>query len=55
MPARYRQRVTKSLEELNLRKPSLTDQVRQELLAVLRDDVLRLQDLIGRDLSHWLR
>ena len=55
MPARYRQRVTKSLEELNLRKPSLTDQARQELLAVLRDDVLKLQDLIGRDLSHWLR
>jgi hypothetical protein len=55
MPAQYRQRVTKSLEELNLRKPSLTDQVRQDLLAVFRDDVLKLQDLIGRDLSHWLR
>jgi len=55
MPARYRQRLTKSLEALNLRKPSLPDPIRQELLAVFRDDVLRLQDLIGRDLSRWLR
>jgi hypothetical protein len=55
MPARYRQRITMSLEGLNLRKPSLTGPIRQDLQAGLREDVLKLQDLIGRDLSHWLR
>jgi hypothetical protein len=25
------------------------------LAARFRDDILRLQDLIGRDLSHWLQ
>ena len=55
LPSRYRQRVTKGLEGLNLRKPALADTLRQELRAAYREDVERLQDLIGRDLSHWLR
>ena len=28
--------------------------LRAELMDLFRDDTLRLQDLIGRDLSHWL-
>lgn len=35
-------------------KPPLAPDVRAELQAAYRDDVLRLQDLLGRDLSHWL-
>ena len=55
LPSRYRRRVTKGLEGLNLRKPALADPLRQELRAAYREDVERLQDLIGRDLSHWFR
>jgi hypothetical protein len=36
-------------------KPSLSKATRLDLLEVYRDDILRLQHLIGRDLSRWLR
>jgi hypothetical protein len=38
----------------NLIRPSLDPDVRAELAPYFRDDVLRLQDIIGRDLSAWL-
>jgi hypothetical protein len=34
--------------------PSLDPELRAELQELFRDDTERLQDLIGRDLSHWL-
>ena len=34
--------------------PPLDPQIRRQLLPVVRDDILALQDLIGRDLSAWL-
>jgi hypothetical protein len=37
-----------------LRQEPLAAELRAELVARVREDVLRLQDLIGRDLSHWL-
>jgi len=39
----------------DLEKPELTAELREELTARYREDILRLQDLIQRDLSHWLR
>jgi hypothetical protein len=30
-----------------------TDDLREEIRKVYRDDISRLQDMIGRDLSHW--
>ena len=33
----------------------LSPELRTVLAARFRDDILRLQDLIGRDLSHWLQ
>lgn len=36
------------------KRPALLPEVRAELRAYFREDSLRLQDLIGRDLSHWL-
>ena len=42
------------LKHSNLDKPPLDPEVRANLVALYRDDVLRLQDLIGRDLSSWL-
>lgn len=42
------------LKHRNLEKPPLNAEVRAQLVALYREDVLRLQDLIDRDLSAWL-
>jgi hypothetical protein len=34
--------------------PRLDPEIRQRLTNMYREDILKLQDLIGRDLSHWL-
>jgi hypothetical protein len=37
-------------------KPAvLAPELRDELTQSYREDILRLQDMIGRDLSHWLK
>ena len=38
----------------NLRKPQLPADARTELIAAYREDILQLQEMIGRDLSHWI-
>lgn len=38
----------------DLERLSFPSEQRQELTEVYREDILKLQDLIGRDLSHWL-
>ena len=38
----------------NLVKPGLDPEIRRQLIDFYREDILRLQDLIGRDLSAWL-
>ena len=43
------------LKHSNLDKPPLDEEVRARLAALYRDDVLRLQDMIGKDLSAWLK
>ncbi len=35
-------------------KPPLDPKAQEFLMSIYRDDILKLQDLIGRDLSHWL-
>ena len=30
-----------------------TEELRAEIRQVYRDDISRIQELIGRDLSHW--
>jgi hypothetical protein len=35
-------------------KPPLTPEIRAKLIARYRDDVQETQELIGRDLGHWL-
>lgn len=35
--------------------PALDPEIRSRLTADFRQDILKLQDLIGRDLSHWLQ
>jgi hypothetical protein len=43
------------LRNANLRKRPMAAEERARALAYFRDDILRTQDLIGRDLSAWLR
>jgi len=43
------------LKELNLAKPRMDSEVRRELLAGYREEIERLEELLGRDLSHWLK
>jgi sulfotransferase family protein len=45
----------RGLRARNLRKQGMTPDERRAAAAFFRDDVLRTQDLIGRDLSAWLR
>ncbi len=40
--------------QYNLVKPQLSPEVRQQLIQTYREDILKLQDLIERDLSKWL-
>lgn len=44
----------KALRTRNLRRSALPATDRRAATAFFRDDILRTQDLIGRDLSHWL-
>lgn len=39
----------------DLKKPEFDPGLKRELTAKYREDILRLQDLIGRDLSGWLK
>ena len=34
--------------------PPMRPETRERLVGVFREDVLKLQDVLGRDLSHWL-
>lgn len=47
-------RFATSIRDRNLTKPTLSIATRENLIGVFRDDILRLQDLIGRDLTRWL-
>ncbi|MEM9543611.1 MAG: sulfotransferase [Cyanobacteria bacterium P01_E01_bin.42] len=52
-------RIRKPIAEILLRKnkvkpPQLNSEVRKQLIPRFQEDILKLQDLIDRDLSHWL-
>ncbi len=59
VPVETRQRIRDRLIRLNSAHKSTAQPLsmgdRQQLLAIYRDDTLKLQDLIQRDLSNWLR
>lgn len=40
---------------INLYKPKMKKETRKHLIDIYREDILKLQDLIKRDLSHWLK
>ncbi|MGH2992863.1 MAG: sulfotransferase family protein [Solirubrobacterales bacterium] len=56
LPEKLRNRISANLRNHTLTDPPpLPEDAREELTESYRDDVLRLQRLIGRDLSGWLR
>ena len=55
-PQQLRRGIAENVKKQNLgAKPSLSSETRQELIAVYREDILKLQELIDRDLSTWLK
>ena len=56
LPGGLRGRISEGLQRRNLSEaPPLEPEARGRLVELYREDILRLQDLIGRDLSAWLR
>lgn len=54
VPDTIRKPMAAKVYRSNLVKPQLEPKIRSELIEVYREDILRLQDLIQRDLSAWL-
>jgi hypothetical protein len=47
-------KLTEWLDTINLEKPQMKPETREYLKGLFREDILKLQDIIKRDLSHWL-
>ena len=58
LPAGLRWRLSEAFDALKTRNlvepPAVRPEVRQHLVRVYREDIYKLQKMIGRDLSHWL-
>jgi hypothetical protein len=55
LPEPTYRRALEALSRWNLSRPRLPAEVRALLIEEYREDILRLEDLLGRDLSAWLR
>jgi hypothetical protein len=55
IPEDWGHRVIARLQRPNLMRPAMRPDTRADLLEAYRDDIGRLEELIDRDLSHWLR
>jgi hypothetical protein len=55
IPEKVRRRISVSLQTRNISgSPPLDPSIRRDLMGLYREDILKLQDLIDRDLSMWL-
>lgn len=54
IPRRPRRRASWFVRGLNLRKPDMSEDARRYLNDVFRDEILKLQGMLSRDLSRWL-
>jgi len=54
VPPDRRFKITERVKQWNIDKVGMPKAARQNLIAEFRDDILKLEGLIGRDLSHWL-
>jgi len=48
------ERTVENLKIRNLKRPHMKHEVRRDMVTFFREDILRLQELINRDLSNWL-
>jgi hypothetical protein len=56
LPVQTRQRIKSLLPASRMRKPEpIPQEARAMLIEVFREDTLRLQGLLNRDLGNWLR
>ena len=59
LPARLRWRLSKAFDDLKTRNlvgpRAMEPEVRRQLVGVYREDILKVQELIQRDLSGWLK
>lgn len=55
VPAHWSRRIGDNLRERNLTRPPLSPKIRRQLIEVYREDIIKLQDMLQRDLSHWLK
>lgn len=55
IPETKRRRWIEGLREKNLIKPEMSPETHQELINYFHDDILMLQELINKDLNHWLK
>jgi len=54
IPETVREHIRHFIRDANYSKPTLDRSVRRALTGSFEQEILRLQDLIDRDLSHWL-
>lgn len=54
MPETFRKTIVSNITNQNLGKPKLSPKIRSELLEIYREDLSKLENLIERDLTHWL-
>ena len=55
VPPELRKRINQRAKNRLLQKPSLSSATRTRLVEVFRPEVFKLQDMLQRDLSHWLK
>jgi hypothetical protein len=56
LPLSFRKTIKNRVKSLNRKPiPTLPPHVRQQLVEEYQEDILKLQDLIQKDLSHWLK
>lgn len=52
---KLRTRISAFFRNLEMERPELPAETRQQLINIYRNDILKLQDIIQRDLSIWLK
>jgi len=55
MPQGLRRKLAMNLKNANLVKPEFSLEIRKQLIEIYREDILKLQNLIQRDISSWLQ
>jgi hypothetical protein len=55
VPGKLRGRLRRAALEKNRQKPKLSRASRKQLIEVYREDIVKLQDLLQRDLTNWLK